>query len=409
MPAATPIPRGPSVLTLYSADDLLTAPGCPVCRYATETSDRYLGWFALEGHAQPAMITSLCACLGMCARHTRRLVSQPGAAVRLTAVYRYVMTAARDRLAGSRVRLLACPGCEHDDAAAGRALDTLLDGLEDGAVRHKYRDLGGLCLPHLDAAAAGPRRVVSWLSETLRDSIDAPGVPCDWLAGSDRDAEVRAMLRRALPLPAEDAAAACRPCLAAAEAEKHAVERLPGLAGDGPDAAFALCARHLADAATAAGGFASLRMLLAWQARCRAGQPQKGPVHWLRGSRRSRGLAGQCKVCRVSRDAAQRSLAHVSDAEAAPGRPLLCVRHQIILSTADPRAGSAFAPAAARRAGELADELAAAFERTAQARSHQRAVPESDAWRRAAAFLDGEVFGGSPPRRSADTLRRAQP
>jgi hypothetical protein len=92
------------VLTLYSAADLLTAPGCPVCRYATEASDRYLHWFALEGHAQSATITRLCASLGMCAAHTRRLIRQPGAAVRLTAVYRYVVTAARDplRLAGRK-------------------------------------------------------------------------------------------------------------------------------------------------------------------------------------------------------------------------------------------------------------------------------------------------------------------
>ena len=64
------MPRGPTVLTLYSAADLLTAPGCPVCRYATEASDRYLRWFALEGHAQPTTITRLCASLGMCAPRT---------------------------------------------------------------------------------------------------------------------------------------------------------------------------------------------------------------------------------------------------------------------------------------------------------------------------------------------------
>ena len=80
MPAATPMPRGPSVLTLYSAEDLLTAVGCPVCRYAAEASDRYLGWFALEAHAEAGTITRLCASLGMCARHTRGLMGQPGAA-----------------------------------------------------------------------------------------------------------------------------------------------------------------------------------------------------------------------------------------------------------------------------------------------------------------------------------------
>jgi AraC-like DNA-binding protein len=113
------------VLTLYSAADLLTGPGCRVCRYADEAADRYLAWFALEAHAEAVTITRLCASLGMCPRHTRRLMGQPGAATRLTAVYRYVLEAARDRLAGRAVPLAACPGCEHDDAAAfldGRVL-----------------------------------------------------------------------------------------------------------------------------------------------------------------------------------------------------------------------------------------------------------------------------------------------
>jgi hypothetical protein len=123
VPGPTPIPRGPTVLTLYGASDLLTGPGCPVCRYAEEAADRYLAWFALEGHADTVTITRLCSSLGMCPRHTRGLMSQPGAAGRLTAVYRYVMAAARDRLSGRAGRLGRCPGCEHDDGAADRALE----------------------------------------------------------------------------------------------------------------------------------------------------------------------------------------------------------------------------------------------------------------------------------------------
>jgi hypothetical protein len=154
MPAATPVPRGPTALTLYTAADLLTGPGCPVCRYAGEAADRYLAWFALEGHADVVTITRLCSSLGMCPRHTRGLMSQPGAATRLTAVYQYVIRAARDRLSGRAARLGACPGCGHDDGAADRALDTLLEGLADAPVRDRYRELGGLCVPHLRMASA---------------------------------------------------------------------------------------------------------------------------------------------------------------------------------------------------------------------------------------------------------------
>ena len=151
MPAAAPVPRGPTVLTLYSAMDLLTGPGCPACHYGDEAADRYLAWFAFEAHADAGMITRLCSSLGMCPRHTRALMCQPGAARRLTALYRYILPAARDQLGGRAARPGDCPACEHDGAAVGRALDTLLDGLADGPVRERYRRLGGLCieLPHL--------------------------------------------------------------------------------------------------------------------------------------------------------------------------------------------------------------------------------------------------------------------
>ena len=107
-------------------------------------------------------VTRLCASLGTCPRHTRGLMSQPGAARRLTALYRYLTRAARDRLAGHAARLAGCPGCGHNDGAVGRALETLLEGLSDGPVRDRYRELGGLCIPHLRAASAqGDEQVVA--------------------------------------------------------------------------------------------------------------------------------------------------------------------------------------------------------------------------------------------------------
>lgn len=398
MPAATPLPRGPSVLTLYGAEDLLTGPGCPVCRYTAEASGRYLGWFALEGHGEPAMITLLCDSLGMCARHTRRLMSQPGAAVRLTAVYRYVVTAARDRL-GRPQPPAPCPACRHDDAAAGRALGTLLDGLEDTGLLHRYQELGGLCLPHLGAAAAaGRRRTRPALAETAREAIAAPGARAAWLAGGDRDAEVRAVLRRALPPPGAQVPGACPPCLAGAQAEQDALAQLPGLASDGPDPAFTLCACHLADAATALGESASLRRLLAWQERCLAGRLRTGP-RGLRAGQRHRDPATGCTICRARQDAAGHALGQLSRTVQRPGAMALCVRHHLTLRLADPRSGKVLAGAAIDRADELIAELADAFDRNARARGLSAAPPAgSAAWRHAAAFLDGAVFGGCPPR-----------
>jgi len=67
MPGATPIPRGPMVLTLCTAADLLTGPGCPVCHYADEAGDRYLTWFALEAHAAARVM----------GRHRRLFLPEP--------------------------------------------------------------------------------------------------------------------------------------------------------------------------------------------------------------------------------------------------------------------------------------------------------------------------------------------
>jgi hypothetical protein len=119
VPSAAPIPRGPSVLLLGSAAALLNAPGCPVCRYAAESNDAYLAWFALEGHGDTDMLGRLRASRGMCARHTRQLLAQPGAATRLTAVYRYVVAAAAEDIGAAAA---GCPACEHEAASRSETI-----------------------------------------------------------------------------------------------------------------------------------------------------------------------------------------------------------------------------------------------------------------------------------------------
>jgi hypothetical protein len=388
VPAATPLPRGPSVLTLYSAADLLTAPGCPVCRYAAEVDDRYLRWFALEGHAEPTMITVMCASLGMCAQHTRRLASQPGAATRLTAVYRYVLGAARELLASPAPAVHPCPACQRVEAAAGSALETLLDGLSDAAVRGRCRDLGGVCLPHVSAALdCGPRRAAEWLADTISGMLTAgPAVP-RWLSGTDPDAETRAVLRRGLP--AGDVPGACAACLAAVQAERDSLARLIAQPSDLADSALELCRTHLADAASAARGPRQLRAILSGQAASLA----EGRGRW----RRSKRTPG-CLVCRTAGLADRDALTAV-----APGpdrvyqhQNLLCVRHYFALKAADKRAATTLAASMDEFASLLVGELAEAFEQSTWAGRHGGPATQSVTWQRAAAFLDGAVFGGCP-------------
>ena len=419
MPSAAPVPRGPSVLALGSAAELLIRPGCPVCRYAAEASDRYLAWFALEAHADPVMITRLCASLGMCARHTRQLIGQPGAATRLTAVYLYVLEAAREQLAGKGTRLATCPACERDQAAAGRALGMLLDELSEPGIKGRYLETGGLCWPHVLSAVSGKgqRRVAAWLVQAVPPGTTGHRASLDVLAGGpDHDADERARLRAALPLGRHFPPRTCAVCLTAARAELAGLAQATG-AGSGhqPEGAvreasrpgLPLCAGHLRDATLMGGGNAAA--LLGRQAAClaqllesAAWQRRSKPAGWLRG-RRSTAVADQCPVCRARNQGAQWELQrYLAGPEAAPagrrgGQLLWCVRHVLALRASDPAAGQVAAAAAVRRADVLIEELADAFRKGTWASRHESRGPEMTAWRRAVAFLDGAVFGGGPP------------
>jgi AraC-like DNA-binding protein len=418
MPSAAPIPRGPTVLTLATAAELLTGPGCPVCRYAAEASDRYLAWFAVEAHADPVTITRLCASLGMCPWHTRALMRQPGAATRLTAVYRYLLEAARQQLAGHGKTRPACPACEHDQACARRALGTLLEGLAEPPVQRQYLAAGGLCVPHARDAAGmrGHRAAGAW---AVRATVGALGGPpgLDALAGGpDHDAAERARLRAALPPPGRASPGCCPVCAAAAGAESRELARVAragyGVRPGDPDLAApvpgpCLCAGHLRDAVLMT---TRAPALLAWQAGClsadlarrmSAAGRRRIPAGWLPGrDARRPGTAG-CPVCLAAGDAARQELARFAATRRAvppgAGGRLLCVRHVLALRVVDAAATQAAADLAARRAATLLRELAEAFRKGTWAHRHEPRGPEMNAWRRAAVFLDGGVSGGCPP------------
>lgn len=407
MPAATPVPRGPTVLTLYSAMDLLTGPGCPVCRYAGEAADRYLGWFAFEAHADAGMITRLCSSLGMCPRHTRALMSQPGAARRLTVVYRYVLAAARDRMGGRAARPGGCPACEHDDGAASRALDTLLDGLADGPARERYRRLGGLCIPHLRAASQRTApQVTGWLAATLTEAATARRADPGWLAGTDPDARLRAVLRHAVPAGAPPGPGMCAACRAAACTEASHLAGMLRAVGPEPNRRVLLCAGHLGDLIVLADPH-HIQALLAWQAASLtaalappAPSPDRDPGRpaiWPWSRRRRPARLDACPVC-VARDAAAQQAAEEIRASLRAARQVpLCVRHLLGLKAADTRAWKLAAPAAVGLAEMLIAELDEAFSKSTWARRREPTGPEMTAWGRAAAFLDGSVFLGCPP------------
>jgi len=420
MPAATPFPRGPSVLTLYHAEDLLTAAGCPACRYVAEASDRYLAWFALEGHGDAVTITRLCASLGMCPQHTRGLMRQPGAAIRLTAVYRYLLQSARAQLTGRAASLAPCPACARETAARDRALDTLVTGLGGDEIRGLYRELGGLCVPHVRAAAGlrARRQVIGWLTESMNFRLAGEPPSLAVLAGwPDADAGPRARLRASVPARGAADPDICPVCLAAARAERDGLARLAAGPVDGRVGRAGLCPAHVHDACAAASGDqarAGMTALLAgqaqWSAACLARMlsalTSRAAVQPARRLPRSALRAwgpGDCPVCCARDEAAQqetgrcrRELMSAAAERALHHRPGLCIRHVLTVRSADAVAGRKAAGVAAGRAARLIDELGEASRKATWAGRHEARGPEMTAWRRAAALLDGGVHGGGP-------------
>jgi hypothetical protein len=311
--------------------------------------------------------------------------------------------AAHDRLAAGRGGALApCPACEHDQGAAGRALLTVLEGLAEdrSRVRDRFREQGGLCVPHLREAgsARGSRAVIRWLARVTLDGLAAGPPDSSALAGGNgHDAAARARLRGTLPAAGRHSPGGCRACLAAALAGRDHLARLAATpataASEKPAGARGLCASHLQDLALA-GGNAGRQV--AAEAAALADLMARLPPRWLPGGRAGR--AASCAVCAASTSAADRALRLADEEpEPLPGAAGFCVRHVLVLRAARREAGRTAASAAARQASALAGELSEAFRKSTWTYRHQAMGHEATAWQRAAAFLDGAVFAGCPP------------
>jgi hypothetical protein len=405
VPSAAPVPRSPSFLLLGSSAGLLDRPGCPACRYVAEASDAYLARFALDGHYDADVLNNLCAARGMCPPHTRRLLAQPGAATRLTAVYRYVIETAAANLVA---RPAQCPGCRHDAAAAERVLGILLDEVLAGDLS-AYKRHGGLCLPHLRHAAHLAKGIdLRWPIRFMMTRLTDQQPDLDLLAGGpDPDADSRAGLRAALPRQ-RSGTRTCSPCWAAADAERDQVVAASPTDGSAAENDF-LCPPHLRDAAPRragdSAGFLTRQasvhaVLLAQVLGARSRRLAISPG-WL-STRSRRALADpDCRVCRSRDAAASQALGQIraalrADSHAPPAGRSLCVRHLSALHALDARAGALAAGPLAEYAGQLAGELRTAFTRQTRAQRNRADGADNTAWRRAAVFLDGAVLGGCP-------------
>ena len=409
MPSAAPVPRGPLML-LGSAAGLLDRPGCPVCRHVAETSDGYLAWFAADGHYDADLLGRLCVSRGMCPPHTRRLLAQPGARLRLTAIYRYVVEAVlRDPLA----RPGPCLACEQSERAADRVLAILIDDVM-ALDRQAYKQHGGLCLPHLRALARQGRKLdLLWPTRFMLSQLSHETVSLEILAGrSDPDEADRQANAAALPAHCTADRWVCPACWAAARAERsllgEAAAAVPGDAGSTESGTPpALCPPHLRDVVR---GQDSGNSILAGQAGSHAARLQQAfagrprrlgfASGWLSLRARNAFAEPDCPVCRGVHAAGAREIGKIAGRIRAAGSLAaddgLCCRHVRDLARSDASAGDVAVQAALAHGTRLLAELVRAHAAPPRALEQETGRQAFGAWRRAPVFLDGAVSGGRP-------------
>jgi hypothetical protein len=383
---AQPVSTVPAVPS-GSSLGLFDLPGCPACRYLAGASAAYLRWLALSGCRDADVLSQLNASRGLCPSHTRGLLAEPGAALRLVVAYSHVIEAAVGDVAA---RPVACPACEHASLAADRLFGYLLGEATRGD-RRTYKKHGGLCVPHLRRAAVARRGAdILWLVRFMIVRLTAPSPGLDLLAG-----DAWAATGVAPSGPSAEDPAMCAVCAARAEATRLEQD---GVAGD------CLCPQHLHDAVMAAGSGAT--DLLTEQAAlhaARLGQVVDGRARTLGNYlsvRARRALAEpDCPVCRNSATAVTEAIAGVVSALAQPrtassARLDLCLRHAHDVNAADQHAGRIANAHLSHRGQRLLGELKAVAETDVAGHLPGSVASAMAAARRAAVFLDGSAFDG---------------
>jgi hypothetical protein len=389
--------------------------GCLACNARDEALERYVTWFAIESHAEPATLAGLRGSLGFCPPHARRLLAVPRADAALRTPYSAIVRAAR-ALLDDPATAAQCPACAVVDGAELRSLQRLVDELGDRDVAAAYGAGDGLCLPHLEATLRfAPFATARTLAAPLADAEELR-------FGSDPDANARAACRARVPQPTRQSATtierlierlehdACPTCLAAGRAERRYLTWLTHEAAHRTDALAVslegLCPSHLHDIADA-----GLRgWVVAVQTRARQAEIQKmlrapapsAPRRWPRRAsvdewREALLRPRVCPACRAANTVERREselLAVTLGDHRVAHRYVrshgLCVWHALGTTASIVR------DVAAVRLETIGWELEESLRKTGWDFRHEPQGPEADAWRRAPALLDGATYLGAP-------------
>lgn len=435
-PAEIPSAQATEVRLISDLERLLREPGCPVCRCVAESERSFFSWFQIESFSAAEVQARLRAGMGMCPGHSRRLVDDLGQGEGhiMTTVMRHALAGARQVL-GDGGPPGPCPACEAVAFGAQRGRSVVLGGLSDPAHARLYSAHDGICLRHLlHAAEVADTSALRVLAERLAGSLEERdgSALVSVIAGADHDAGRREAWRERLPAPTGDGStvarlcgqlesAACPVCLARGLADRRYVgwfverarERDPSLQTDPGQ----LCAPHLHDVAVvdeagAASAVQRQRVTRLGQLRQLLDRLDESPPPPRRGRRRGAEdvapgadelkQGDHCPACHA-RDGVERSQIALVNAALAL-RPVrdhyeqshgVCVRHALRIP--EGRGADLVQRHADARVSVLAWEVEETARKYAWAYRHEPSGPETDAWIRAMAQIDGQVFEGAPP------------
>jgi hypothetical protein len=410
------------------------AEGCPVCREVADSGHRWFGWFVADAHAARGMQNALSLSAGLCPRHSRRLLREPGATEDMPGLWPLLARAGLRALEVQRP-LAECPACVVEARARQRALTLVRRALADVELADHYVTVGGACLPHAHAliAAANEQERPALLASLSRRLGEQATV--ESLGAVDPDAIDRARLRQLLPSPDElgfgfgattlgHARArwridSCSACLAAGLRERRYLEWLSEQLREDPrmldKEPFRLCPRHLHDlheTDSPAAESALEHRASEWRGRLEAfaSEPRpREPRDRLRLRRHDaapldvqlRALVREptCGACTAETVATRRELELLiaaSETESAK-RGLadghgLCVRHCLALEDPD----DWLAGVTRARLCVLAWEADEARRKRSWSYRYEPVGPEHDVHVRVLAQLDGRTFLGGP-------------
>ena len=147
-----------------------TKEGCPLCRLAQESTQRYLDAWKYEMFTDVGIREELRRSQGFCNTHSWQLVDM-GATIQLAQAYRDILSDLTDQLSGKsspaeaavhkgllqrwlepKHERVPCPACHHKEQALLRLISSLRQALLDASFYKQFSDSNGLCLGHFRLA-----------------------------------------------------------------------------------------------------------------------------------------------------------------------------------------------------------------------------------------------------------------